>query len=42
MAWKIAERRAEKKKEKRDTAGAMSVVDHLKFSKIKAWLIPTL
>jgi len=30
VAWKIAERRAEKKKEKRDTAGAMSVVDHLK------------
>jgi len=30
VAWKIAERRAEKKKEKRDPAGAMSVVDHLK------------
>ncbi len=30
MAWKIAERRAEKNKEKRDPAGAMSVVDHLK------------
>jgi sec-independent protein translocase protein TatC len=30
VAWKIAERRAEKNKEKRDPAGAMSVVDHLK------------
>lgn len=30
MAWKIAERRAEKKKDKRDPVGTMSVVDHLK------------
>ena len=30
MAWKLAEKRAEKKKKKPDPAGTMSVVDHLR------------